>query len=70
MENKISFPQKKLLNYLLVFMVSLNIVHAFEYFIIYFDLVDVSTLYKKIFFLFYLIIISVTTLSFSFVLFF
>ena len=42
-------------------MVSLNIVHAFEYFIIYFDLVDISTLYKKIFFLFYLIIISITT---------
>ena len=33
----------------------------FEYFIIYFDLVDISTFYKKIFFLFYLIIISVTT---------
>ena len=45
-------------------MVSLNIVHAFEYFIIYFDLVDISTLYKKIFFLFYLIIISITTFLF------
>ena len=59
---KIKFPfLKKTFKLFLVFMVSLNIVHAFEYFIIYFDLDDISTLYKKIFFLFYLIIISITT---------
>ena len=59
---KIKFPfLKKTFKLFLVFMVSLNIVHAFEYFIIYFDLVDISTLYKKIFFLFYLIIISIST---------
>ena len=52
---------KKIIKLLLVFIVSLNVVNVLEYFIIFFDLVDTSTLFRKILYLSYLIIISITT---------
>ncbi len=55
---------KKIIKLLLVFIVSLNVVNVLEYFIIFFDLVDTSTLFRKILYLSYLIIISITTFIF------
>jgi putative peptidoglycan lipid II flippase len=55
---------KKTIKLLLVFIVSLNVVNVLEYFIIFFDLVDTSTLFRKILYLSYLIIISITTFIF------
>ena len=52
---------KKTIKLLIVFIVSINVVDALEYFIIYFDLVDTSTLFKKVLLLSYLIIIAITT---------
>ena len=52
---------KKVVKLIIVFIASLNVVNFLEYFIIFFDLVDTSTFFKKILFLSYLIILSVTT---------
>ena len=52
---------KKIIKLIIVFIAALNVVNFLEYFIVFFDLVDTSTFFKKILFLSYLIILSVTT---------
>ncbi len=52
---------KKFLKLFIVFVISLNVVHGVEYFILFFDLISTSNIFKKILLLIYLIIISITT---------
>ncbi len=52
---------KKIIKLSIVFIISLNIMYGIEYIIIFYDLVSTASLFKKIIFLGYLIIISIST---------
>ncbi len=52
---------KRLLSLFFVFFITLNILHAVEYSIIFFDIISTSNILKKILLLFYLAIITIST---------